>query len=513
MPEAATTKTETKKEEKPAPTPEEIEEGRKAFMARMGFADAVETVVAEPKQPPKQEEEVKEPEPEKQKEEPDAKVEEEKKEPEVKEPAPAAAVTPGVERIEFDKAAAPDPVEQAAAKAAERIAAAIKPTEPTAPTPPQPETALTPRQERTLAIVREIQAGDPEYKDVPLVNQVMSFWQKEADYIAQWQRENPGRRFNKNEEEHSPFYAEAMPDYSDDAFEDARTRLEDKRIAQTEQALQSKVAELEHQTKMREEMPRIQERVHEDLSILAAEADPEIAKLVVKDGKPHLTAEAVAKMKEVDPIAHKVLSIESTRLQAVVGEMELMHAFPGQHKFDANKAVTLPNGEVIYPHREIDRFYTKLEDDLASRPSNSTLRAGKRFIRQADYLAKEKEIVDTSKTRQEAERRLKSELDDRAWCIDPRFFAQSYREVVAEKVRSELKDWRGVTKSNGAAATESTPEEKTEKVEKEETAKTSTKKSSPASLAQASDKTKAVDGTKAHLAERDAAIDSAMWGI
>lgn len=486
-------------EKKPAPTPEELEASRSVFMAKMGFEPAEPKKVAEaPKEAPK--------EPESEPEEPEA---EPVKEPEkVAEPAPEElpiAATAEVKPIQFDDEAASRIAEHAATKALE---AARKPVqEPSVPK--APTSGMSARQQRVLATLKEMQENDPEYQGVPLVRQATDFFNREAAYVANWQREHPGEAFRREEEEHTEFYTANMPNYTDDAYEEAQARLVENRIKQAMEPVQKELQAIKHESRTQKMMPDIQARVMHDLGSLAAQSDPEVEKLVVKDGRPVLTKEVVEKMKEMDPITHHVLSAESTRLQAVVTEVEAMYAFPEQFQFDPDKAVLLPGGETVYPHREAERFMDELEKDLESRGPTKTMRDGKRFMRQNDYNAAAKEIIASSKTQDEARRRLRAELDTKAWTVDPRFFAQVYTQHLAERVKGRVKELKSLAGHNGATPKGTQSAKSTEGGQ----AKPAAKKPSPPSLPQASDKVKTPDNGIGNAQDRDAAIEARMWGF
>lgn len=464
-------------------------------MVKMGYEDPTEEETKTPQEPPIEAT----PEDAKETEEPAA--DPKKKKEETEEPAKPAEPK---SRVQFDDEEATRIAEEAARKAVER---SERTKEPAKPEPaPTPVSALTARQQRTLQVIQEMQENDPDYQGVPLVNQLNRFYALERDYIARWQKDNPGQKFNRSADEHNDFFATSMPDYTDDAYEDARARLEEKRIAEVESRVRGEVSEVKHANVLREEMPRIQARIHDEMATLASLVDPEISKIVVQNGKPVLNREIVDQMKEVDPLAHRVLSIESTRQQAVLTEMEMLYQFPGQYKFDGNKEVRLPNGDVIYPHREVDAFLGKLEQDLQARPANSTRRQGKQFLSSREYAQEIENIRKTSPGTTEAAKRIASELDSKYWTVDPEFFARSYTEHLAEKVKTELSELKSIVSAKPKGAQPTTKEG-------EAAAKPATKKPTGPTLPQPSDKTNPAGDSSKKGYDLGEQIDKKMWGL
>jgi len=510
---------------------EELELNRRRFLAKQGFGEIPEEDLSpaapdkkaeaekpEVEPPPaaaqKPEEEVKpveSPEPGKD-EEKKADAEVEGKEDGDK-PVPAGEQPAPPKEIKFDHELATEIASKAAAEAAARTATEMTARQTPEPVPEQEteEEKLTPRQRKQLSVLREIQEGDPEYKDVPLVNQLKTFWQKEADYVAQWKKEHPGETFERSGDEHSQFYAEVLPSYSDDAYELAVERLQEKKIEQARREMRREVDELRHTQRLQAEVPRIAAVANAHMAELAGDVDPEIDKIVSKDGRRSLTHDDTLKIKEANPIAHRLLALNSEKLRLVVTELEAMTAFPDQVKFDPSKSVELPDGTVFLPHAEIDRFGTLLEQSLAKQPPEKTMRDGKRFVTQSQWMDEEQRIRKQHKDAKSARKAIQDQLESKCWVVDAPLFEQEYRKAMAEKIRKELNEWKSlVASSTTQSATQSTPSQPKPTPPKPQA---EASKPKPPSVSSSSDRTNASGTSKAGAADSSALIDQRMWNL
>lgn len=151
----------------------------------------------------------------------------------------------------------------------------------------------------------------------------------EDQYISQWEKDNPGKRFNSDADEHNEWYDKNLPEWVDeasDAGKDAiKSELMEKRILEKlekdkvgplKQELESLKGDKSTQQAIQEAVPRI----HAGLEAVAEAIDPELVK-VLKSGK---TAE------DHDPLAHAILTAASNQLGVKLVEQAKIWATGGK---------------------------------------------------------------------------------------------------------------------------------------------------------------------------------------
>ena len=170
---------------------------------------------------------------------------------------------------------------------------------------PEPEPELPRSVQRKMALFQELEQ-DTKFKGI--VKQVVDFKKvggTEDQYKAQWLKENPGEKFDPNDDQHTDWYADNDPT---NKFEDIDEQLEDAqvRVIKREAREEASKALAEENSRRQSEERRqrvapMAEQTANDSVMEALEAiDPKLVEVVKKDGEKGLADE--------DPIALKLVS-------------------------------------------------------------------------------------------------------------------------------------------------------------------------------------------------------------
>lgn len=198
-----------------------------------------------------------------------------KEEPKAATPTPDAAPAPAATEPEPDKKTkvkkkvtpAVDPVEHAArvgATIAKEIISqhhqtAVAEPKP-ASTPPPPTPADVPaKHQRKLAILEQMAAERPDrYKTI--VDDFKRSVTRVDEYQGQWERNNPGKRFDPEDEEHDAFFKVNDIDYDEDDYHEAIASLKIKplaEVAKKAEKLEGELADVRKKEKERALEPTI----------------------------------------------------------------------------------------------------------------------------------------------------------------------------------------------------------------------------------------------------------------
>jgi hypothetical protein len=404
-----------------------------------------------------------EPDPEKKEEPP---KEPEAKEPEKKEPEPPADKKPETDGLLGDQPAGdkkdpappadkdepePQPVidaEDIANRVADKLK--VKPQ----PEPPKadPMAGFNDEDKEELKVLQEL-GNSPKYKGRDLVKETTEFWRREEEYTLNWKKNNPGKKFNSEDDEHAEFYDANQPDIADKDITDAHITVRAREIAAKEidarvkkevDPIRQELSAAARDTLEIKIKPIIATGVAAAVAAMAVEAVPEF-KEILKDGK--LTPEAVDAMQEQDPAAMQAINREGRALRARVAEVKRM-AHLGEHfEFDAGKRVELKDGEVIRPHQEIMDAAIALENKIIRGPKEGKIRDGRHFISTSMFHAKMDEAE------KNGDRKAQEFLMERFWIIGPDDIEQALVQQSAQKVKGYLE----IANARGSKQEKKTP--------------------------------------------------------
>ncbi len=285
-----------------APSPEQLKDAAKDLYGSMGWGDApaIEVpaeVTAQPSAQPTAEPAAAAPAPE--------------PEPEP-EPEPQPVTEPAIRRI----------VGEAMEDAVDRLKPA---TETAAATDEQ----MSPEDVDDLKVIRFLAGQDPrtgKARDARFVGKAekfVAYVKALAEYRKKWETDHEGEEFDINDESHEKWIAANYPDIDTTALERGRQRL----IAVEEYEAINAPIRMEQQQRQAfaKAGPTVARIVSKRIGEFVAIACPEMAKLLMKDGKYSPTDEMLQSAESAEPIAFEVLNdiVECERALCSIGIREL----------------------------------------------------------------------------------------------------------------------------------------------------------------------------------------------
>ncbi len=329
--------------------------------------------------------------------------------------------------------------------------------------------ALPPREKRMLEVFKAMEEGDPKLKG--LADEQVAFWKKASKYAEAWSKENPGKVFNPEDDEHSAFY-EAEPGYDKDAYDDTRIsliaedrarKIADERIGKTNKD----VEQMRVQGRIREEQPQVIASAQSAKVAMIKAALPDLVAAVLGEGEEFdLNDATVDKLEAEDPLAFRVIAETADELGWQVAELERLSRYPGAYREDQNMAVELAStakldakgrpipgtARKFKPHAELVAFAENLEQQIAADPDSEV--DGRTFISQAQWNEKVQKIVGSQAT-EPAKRAQVKALADRHWRLSAEQIKQGLVAEYAARSQgriaelTHLLELRG--KKNGAS--------------------------------------------------------------
>ena len=263
--------------------------------------------------------------------------------------------------------------ERAAAAAAEAATKAVSKLAPRSEAPPPPKTpdpkdGLTPAERRQFEVYQELESWKPDqYKGV--TSKYLKSLTETQDYVKTWSKENPGTKFNPNDEQHNEFFERVEPPVDEDDWDDAKANLRARAISeQAVKPLNEKLHQMEQDRAKAMLEPFVEQKTLEGVKMFLNEFDPELAAEIVKpDGLKALT--------EKDPITVGILNHAATTVGSLAAEIVRLHDPNAGIQFDPRNPA----------HKEIADFILSQEDRISKLPANDRMRDGKRFIGRLAY--------------------------------------------------------------------------------------------------------------------------------
>lgn len=417
------------------PTEEELEFQRQSLLHAMDWGDA-----PKPLEPPADTDEQKKTREEKEKAD-KAKTEKAPPKPPAKKPG-AAATRSALKKPPQPVQAAEDDddrINAAAERAATKTAEKLKPAPPAATAEP----AIDAKDKRMLEVMAYMGKDNAVYKDLAV--QFKTFLGKVSDYAQRWEKDNSGRVFDPEAEEHKDWYAANQPDYDEDAFDDARIqmvadRIADKKVAEQTGKTTAELDRLKNERRMEREMPEIASITQNSRLELVKQAIPELAKLLAGESDLKLDDATLDKLENEDPVAMQILNETGDRLGLLVSELERLTRYGGTYKANREAAVKLQTtGEQVWPHAELIDFAGALEAGLAELSPEEATRDGKVFITQEGLSHRRQRVMESDKSPGEKGAALKA-LNGRYWTLTGEIIRNSLVAEYAERAGKRIKD-------------------------------------------------------------------------
>lgn len=202
------------------------------------------------------------------------------------EPTPETPAEPEKKSTKVKKKApAVDPLEQARVVGAE-IAKGLsqasstqtKADKPTPATPPTPSADVPAKHQRKVAILEQMAADNPNRYGTIVTDFKRSIARVE-EYQAQWERQNPGKKFDAEDEEHDAFFKVNDIDYDEDDYHEAIATLKIKplaEVAKKAEKLEGELADVRKQEKARALEPAIAHARTAGAAAMVRAIDPKI---------------------------------------------------------------------------------------------------------------------------------------------------------------------------------------------------------------------------------------------
>lgn len=355
---------------------------------------------------------------------------------------PPAAPTPPPPKKPRRPASPPPPnIEQVVEATAQGVVRAMeeaKAKEPKTPPPAPEEASLSGEDKRKVETLREMERLFPDqYKGI--ADKYVKGLKATADYVARWERDNPGQEFNNEDPQHEAFFAQNDVDWSDEDYLDARAEIRARnRVEQSNQKISGELDELRKKDKVREAAPLID--VHQAMTArhFFSLVDPKAAAVVREDGT--VDREALEKLQQEDPLMADVViyDMASKRLEPLAGEIYRLYEGLVDYNPDKNPA-----------HTYLGQFAVAKEQEMLSMPEDQQLNEkGQRFVTSDQY-----------RKMSEAQRKRHWTFGhmDLSILLADEMAKEARKTMEAEK--QKLKRYAKYVEANGAAANTPPPDE------------------------------------------------------
>ena len=231
-----------------------------------------------------------------------------------------------------------------------------------APEPAKP--VLSKSDEKMVARLKKLEEINPTYAGAS--DNYLSFKDKEKQYQAAWEKQNPDSEFEPEDSEHSRWYEKNEPSVDSDDFEEAKEALVrdqaekavEERIRKEFEPLKRKQAE---ESAVAKAAPKIEKSLQTIGRNAAAAIDPEFGKL--KD---------LSKIGEDNPIAAEILTDAANRWMPIAQAASLLYS---GHPVDDNNPV----------FQEVGKLVGSLEEQVSQLDDDAQVRNGKQFATISQY--------------------------------------------------------------------------------------------------------------------------------
>jgi len=220
-----------------------------------------------------------------------------------------------------------------------------------------------------LSVAKPDQYGD-------IKERLVAFDQKHREYVSKWEEENPGEKFDADDEDHAEFYNKNFPDIDLDDVDEAEEEVQKAKFS----AEAKRVAE-EHVKPLRDQLERkeVEARV---ATVLPAIEKDEISLLktvfeaVLPEGTDlKMDKESLRKTAEDFEMEAEIANEVATPAADLIGTYQLI----------ANRIVPYNPKEPI--HATLVESLERLERFIQSRPADERIRDGKRFVPLEKFVA------------------------------------------------------------------------------------------------------------------------------
>lgn len=322
----------------------------------------------------------------------------------------------------------------------------IKLPEP-APEPPKDD-GLSEMDRFELKVLEKLGELDPKGHS-GLVEKTKKFWEDKANYEAKFSKENPGQTIDWADEDHAAWLDKHEPTYDARLYNRATSRIEAEEIAaQAEKRAigeANKVREeLDAKAKWESEKSAINNAAVDSIVSLVTEVSPEFGKLLVVDGKADLSDKNMQALQKSDPLTFALIDDEVVKVATMRQEAEKLERLSGNYQLNPAVQVDV-DGAAFYPHAEIVRIGSEMEDKLRSSPEKQVVN-GRQWLPFEDALKQLSEAAKTVKTNDQLKAKV-AEMEKKYWTVTPKMVANEYVKRATTRIKNRISSARPVAPS------------------------------------------------------------------
>lgn len=231
-----------------------------------------------------------------------------------------------------------------------------------------PEDKLSADERKQFVVYKELEQIDPtRYKGV--TDKYLKSLDEISDYVKTWSKDNPGVKFDPDDDQHNTFFQRVEPAVDEDDWVDAKASIRARDIAARAVApVNERMQQMERDRAKTALEPFVQQKQLEAVHHLVEHFDPEVAAAIRKQ-------DGIKELGEKDPITASILTSTAETLGTIAAEVVRLHDEVGGVPYSATNAV----------HREIADFILGQEHRISSLPPHEKERDGKMFIGRQQY--------------------------------------------------------------------------------------------------------------------------------
>jgi len=166
-----------------------------------------------------------------------------------------------------------------------------------------------------LDVLKELETED-RFKGI--TKKAVEFARKggvEEQYIKQWRKENPGKEYDPDDQEHSEFYDENDPTAQHEDFDRAFKRAEKKllkreAVEEVRKEFEPRLQEQATERRRQEIEPQIDEEAKESVRSAAAAISEDLRKTLIEKGGPSVAEEDPLAAQVIDEVLPRYLPIQ-----------------------------------------------------------------------------------------------------------------------------------------------------------------------------------------------------------
>ena len=219
---------------------------------------------------------------------------------------PAPAKKPVAQPAKDDS----DLIRRTATATAEAMASRLPKPTPATEEPVSEEAVedLTPEDREDLTAFKKVEQLQPKMKGIS--DRFLKFSKARTEYESKWLKENEGKEFDPNADEHAEFYKRYSEFESSDVIrllERAKVRIEAEEVVKAE--LRPQIEAANRQQLVEKMQPIIANQVHNRVKGLLSKIAPDFEKILTdeKTGRLTLSEENLKRLEAEDPVVFQVL--------------------------------------------------------------------------------------------------------------------------------------------------------------------------------------------------------------